>query len=102
MDVLDQLETWVHKIYAKAGIIEDSQSYDANSSTAPGIGDLPATSRPDQPLSHAHPPPHPSDPLAKVRVRVMVTSLQEFVWLELRTCEQDAIQQGIDLTIFTQ
>ena len=68
VDVLDQLETWVHKIYTKVGIIEDSESYDANSSTAPGIGDLPATSRPDQPLSHAHPPPDPSDPLAKVRV----------------------------------
>ena len=68
VDILDQLETWVHKIYAKAGVIEDSQSYDTNSSTAPGVGDLPATSTPDQPLSHAHPPPYPSDPLAKVRV----------------------------------
>ena len=66
VDVLDQLETWVHKIYAKAGIIEDCESYDVCSSA--DIGVMPTASRPDQPLSHAHPAPDPNDPLAKVRV----------------------------------
>ena len=69
VDVMDQLETWVHKIYAKAGIIKDSKSYDDKSSDDPSvIRDLPAASRPDQPRSHAHPTPDPHDPLAKVRV----------------------------------
>jgi hypothetical protein len=69
VDVMDQMETWVHKIYVKAGIIEDCKSYDDNSpNDSSVIGEMPAASRPDQPLSHAHPTPDPHDPLAKARV----------------------------------
>ncbi len=69
VDVLDQLETWVHKIYAKADIIPDCESYNVNSSD-PGVQQgLPASaSRPDQPLSHVHPAADPSDPLVNIRV----------------------------------
>ncbi len=59
----------VHKIYAKAGIIKDSKSYDDKRSDDPSvIRDLSAASRLDQPLSHAHRTPDPHDLLAKVRV----------------------------------
>ncbi|XP_028417603.1 uncharacterized protein LOC114542053 [Dendronephthya gigantea] len=72
VDVLDQLETWVHKIFAKAGHIPDSDTYnDCSQSHSEDEQHLllPATtSRPDQPLSHVHPAADPNDPLATVRV----------------------------------
>jgi hypothetical protein len=71
VDVLDQLETWVHEIYAKAGQIPDSYgSVDDETSltVGPTQGLSESTSRPDQPLSHVHPVADPNDPLANVRV----------------------------------
>ena len=71
VDVLDQLETWVHEIYAKAGQIPTSDgSIDDEASLTVGTtqGLSASTSRPDQPLSHVHPVADPNDPLANVRV----------------------------------
>ena len=71
VDVLDQLETWVHEIYAKAGQIPDSYgSVDDETSltVGPTQGLSESTSRPDQPLSHVHPVADPNDPLANVRM----------------------------------
>ena len=66
--VLDQLETWIHEIYAKAGKISldpDEQNSQSQISTP-----ISHTSNPDQPLSHIHPAVDPNDPLAHVKVPV--------------------------------
>ena len=71
VDVLDQLETWVHEIYVKAGQIPDSDGsvdYETSLTVGPTQGLSESTSRPDQPLSHVHPVADPNDPLANVRV----------------------------------
>ena len=66
VDVLDQLEKWVHQIYALAGKIPPEKDIsNAHHVTLPS---LPSTSQPDQPLSNVHPVADPNDPLAKVRV----------------------------------
>ena len=63
VDVLDQLETWTHKIYSAAGLCSsDPKSSD---DTTPTIG---TTSRPDQPASHVPPLASDSDPLCGVKV----------------------------------
>ena len=68
VDVLVQLETWIHDIYTRAGCL---------TAVSPNINDIPlipvATPaqfhvRPDQPLSHIPPTADPADPLATVRV----------------------------------
>ena len=61
VDMLDQLEKWVHQIYALAGKIPPEKDIsNAHHVTLP----LPSTSQPDQPLSHVHPVADPNDPLA--------------------------------------
>jgi hypothetical protein len=71
VDVMVQLETWIHQIY-KAGKIPDirSESVDTNSPDPVTSSSIPSTaaSRPDQPLSHVHPATDPTDPLANTRV----------------------------------
>ncbi|XP_028415794.1 uncharacterized protein LOC114539367 [Dendronephthya gigantea] len=75
VDVLDQLETWVHKSCAKAGHIPDSDTYnDCSQSHSEDEQHLllPATtSRPDQPLSHVHPVADPNDPLATLIFKML-------------------------------
>lgn len=72
VDVMVQLETWIHEIYMKAGKIPDirSESVDTNSPDPVTSSSIPSTaaSRPDQPLSHVHPATDPTDPLANTRV----------------------------------
>ena len=66
VDVLDQLEKWVHQIYALAGKIPPEKDIsNAHHVTLPS---LPSTSQPNQPLSHVHPVVDSNDHLAKVRV----------------------------------
>ena len=64
VDVLDQLEGWVHDIYSKAGICDIPTNQDH---TPP---DLPvnARSRPDQPSAHIPPTPEPNDPLRNIKI----------------------------------
>jgi hypothetical protein len=64
VDVLDQLETWTHEIYSKAGLcpapVPDSSSQSPR---------LPSTtSRPDQPASHIPPVASSSDPMQNVKI----------------------------------
>ena len=66
VDVLDQLEKWVHQIYALVGKIPPEK--DISNAHHVTLRSLPSTSQPDQPLSHVHPVADPNDPLAKVRV----------------------------------
>ena len=69
VDVLDQLETWVHEIYLRAGLLQPCNN--ANIPMCPPTvqqTSLPSSSRADQPLSHVPPLADPSDPLAKVKV----------------------------------
>ena len=66
--VLDQLETWIHEIYAQAGKIS-LDPYEQNSQTQISTP-ISHTSNPDQPLSYIHPALDPNDPLAHVKVPV--------------------------------
>ena len=63
VDILDQLETWTHNIYAAAGLCSPDPQ---------GLCDAPPTiathSRPDQPASHIPPVPSNTDPLNSVKV----------------------------------
>ena len=63
VDVLDQLEGWVHDIYSKAGICDIPTNQDHTP-------DLPvnARSRPDQPSAHIPPTPEPNDPLRNIKI----------------------------------
>ena len=64
VDVLDQLETWTHEIYSKAGLCPPLV---ADSFSQPP--ELPSTtSRPDQPASHIPPVATASDPLENVKI----------------------------------
>ena len=58
VDVLDQLETWTHKLYSDAGPTDSTDQL-------PAIGNR---SRPDQPASHVHAVPSNDDPLSGVRI----------------------------------
>jgi hypothetical protein len=62
VDVLDQLETWSHDMYSKAGICSVADA----SHQPPGLEAT--TSRPDQPGSHIRPVASNSDPLQNVKV----------------------------------
>ena len=65
VDVLDQLETWIHEIYSQAGLLLPVKVPD----TLPLLpASLPGSSRPDQPLSHVRPVVDATDPLAGVKV----------------------------------
>ena len=64
VDVLDQLETWTHKLYSDAGFCGVSDPTDSTDQP-PTIGNR---SRPDQPASHVHPVPSDDDPLSGVRI----------------------------------
>jgi hypothetical protein len=63
VDVLDQLESWVHEMYLKAGLC---------SAPLPVTGPPPIpndpTSRPDQPAAHVPPVDSSSDPLKNVKI----------------------------------
>lgn len=64
VDVLDQLEAWIHEIYYKAGLCPAPVSDDSSQSP-----ELPSTtSRPDQPASHIPPVASSSDPMQNVKV----------------------------------
>ena len=63
VDVLDQLEAWVHEIYSKAGFCNP-----ADEDHIPPGPPIVAPSRPDQPLSHVPPVPSEDDPLVKVKI----------------------------------
>ena len=62
VDVLDQLETWSHDIFSKAGLslVPDS------SHEPPQLQSN--TSRPDQPASHNRPVASTTDPLQNVKI----------------------------------
>ena len=62
VDVLDQLETWSHDIYSKAGIcsVPDSNHQPPQLQST--------TSRPDQPASHTRPATSTTDPLQNVKI----------------------------------
>ena len=63
VNVLDQLEAWIHEIYSKAGLCPAPVSDDCSQSP-----ELPSTtSRPDQPASHIPPVASSSDPMQNVR-----------------------------------
>ena len=62
VDVIDQLETWSHDIYSKAGLCSVSDS----SHQPPELQGT--TSRPDQPASHIRPVASTSDPLQNVKI----------------------------------
>ena len=65
VDVLDQLETWVHDIYSKADLCSPTEA--VTTPTHPPTP-LQSSSRPDQPLSHIQPVADAQDPLARVKV----------------------------------
>lgn len=62
VQVLDQLEAWVRKIYSKAGLCVPPE--EGHVPPGPPIA---APSRPDQPKSHL-PPVTTADPLSRVRI----------------------------------
>ena len=62
VDVLDQLETWLHEILSKAGLCARPAQ------DAPHGPLVEAPSRPDQPAAHVPPEPDACDPLANIRV----------------------------------
>lgn len=63
VDVIDQLEAWVHEIYLKAGLC----SAPVPDSFPPPLAHDP-TSRPDQPAAHIPPVASSSDPLQNVKI----------------------------------
>ena len=65
VDVLDQLEAWVHEIYAeiKAGLCNP-----ADEDHIPPGPPIAAPSRPDQSLSYVLPVPSEDNPLVKVKI----------------------------------
>jgi hypothetical protein len=62
IDVLDQLETWSHDMYSKAGICSVADA----SHKPPALQTT--TSRPDQPGSHIRPVASNTDPLQNVKI----------------------------------
>lgn len=65
IDVLDQLEAWLHDLYSKAGLCPPPEQ-----ERVPPGPPIAAPSRPDQPASHVPPTPQPDDPLAKAKVPI--------------------------------
>jgi len=63
VDVLNQLEAWVHEIYAKAGICNPAEE-----DHIPPGPPIVAPSRPDQPSSHLPPVPTTDDPLVNIKI----------------------------------
>ena len=63
VDILDQLEKWTYHIYSAAGLC--SPDKEPSEDTIPTMR---ATSRPDQPASHAPPVATESDPLHGVKI----------------------------------
>lgn len=63
IDVLDQLETWLHEIFSKAGLC----ALPAQENAPPGPP-VEAPSRPDQPAAHIPPELDACDPLANIKV----------------------------------
>ena len=64
VDVLDQLEGWVHDIYSKAGICDVPTNQEH---TPPALPDN-TRSNPDQPFAHIPRIPEPNDPLRNIKV----------------------------------
>ena len=63
IDVLDQLEAWVHELYAKAGLCNPAEE-----DHIPLGPPIVAPSKPDQPSSHLSPVPSEDDPLMNVKI----------------------------------
>ena len=63
VDALDQLEAWVHEIYAKAGLCNPAED-----DYIPPGPPIEAPSRQDQPSSHRPPVPSEDDPLMNIKI----------------------------------
>ena len=91
VDVLDQLETWVHEMYAKAGLCNPAEE-----DHIPPGPPIVAPSRPDQPSSHIPAVPSEDDPLMNVKIpccgdqltRVRLAGAKDFVLINFDVFSQ--------------